>query len=69
MAEKIDAATATSVGDLHVVGVDLVGRMSRITIDGVELKGVRDIKVSQSLAGLPVVYIELIANRITGIEE
>ncbi len=53
---------------LHTFGVEL-GRKSSVTIDGVEIKGVRNVQVSQSVAGVPVVVIEILAGRVTGIPE
>jgi hypothetical protein len=52
----------------HTFGVEL-GRPARVTLDGVELKGVRHINVSQDVAGLPVVVIEMFAERVTGIKD
>lgn len=54
--------------DLHTFGIEL-GLPSRVTLDGVELSGVRHVQVSQGVSELPVVIIELLAERVTGIEE
>lgn len=54
--------------DGHTFGVDL-GSPSRVTLDGVELKGVRYVSVSQGVAELPVIILEIFAGRVTGIKE
>ena len=52
-----------------VFEVDLKGFDSRVKLNGVELPGVRDVKVHQPLDGPPLITIEFVAQQIKGITE
>lgn len=50
------------------IELDGGGKKSRVWMDGVELKGVRDIKVDQQLGCAPVVTISFLAGSVSSAE-
>lgn len=55
--------------NLHAFEVYLRGVHSRVKLDGMELKGVRNVEVWQGMEGPPSIRLELIAREVTSIPE
>jgi hypothetical protein len=49
--------------------IKLEGRDSKVWMDGLELQGVRDVKVHQPLNGSPIVTLEFVAASVKGPKE